>query len=177
MKTITLCGSIKFKEDMMITAQLLAYQGNCIFTPVFPILDINLTDNEIIKLKEAHLKKIELSDAIVVINKDNYIGYSTQLEIEYAKELNKETLYYNDLFDIEQIKRIIKYEKLFDEISSNIDNNIDDKVKQLEIYYENEEWKKDYEDDEKGLIPNIIKRGILSEDGIYNLLENYYNKE
>ena len=32
-----------------------------------------------------------------------------------------------------------------------------------------EEWKKDFEDDEKGLLPKELKRGVLSEDGIYNL--------
>ena len=38
-------------------------------------------------------KRIELSDAILVINKDGYIGNSTKLEIEYAKKLNKEVMY------------------------------------------------------------------------------------
>ena len=51
------------------------------------------------KLKEEHFKKIELSDAILVINKDNYIGESTRLEIEYAKSLNKEIIYYTNLID------------------------------------------------------------------------------
>lgn len=45
------------------------------------------------KLKEAHFKRIELSDAILVINKDKYIGKSTNLEIEYARKLGKEIIY------------------------------------------------------------------------------------
>ena len=36
-----------------------------------------------------HKQKIDLSYAIYVINKDNYIGESTQKEIEYAKLKNK----------------------------------------------------------------------------------------
>lgn len=44
-------------------------------------------------LKKIHFKKIELSDAIFVINKDKYIGEGTNLEIEYAKKLGKEILY------------------------------------------------------------------------------------
>lgn len=55
-------------------------------------------------LKEEHFKKIELSDAILVINVDEYIGYSTNLEIEYAKKLNKEILYYTDLIKNKTIK-------------------------------------------------------------------------
>ena len=48
-------------------------------------------------LKEAHFKKIELSDSILVVNINNYIGNSTNLEIEYAKKLGKEIIYYIDL--------------------------------------------------------------------------------
>ena len=39
------------------------------------------------------LKKIDLSDAIYVINAGGYIGSSTKLEIEYAKSHNKEIIY------------------------------------------------------------------------------------
>ena len=52
---------------------------------------------EKIKLKKSHFKKIELSDAILVVNINNYIGESTKLEIEYAKSLKKEIMYYINL--------------------------------------------------------------------------------
>lgn len=48
-------------------------------------------------LKEANFKRIELSDAILAVNVNNYIGKSTNLEIEYAKKLRKEILYYTEL--------------------------------------------------------------------------------
>ena len=48
------------------------------------------------EVKEEHFKRIELSDAIFVVNVNNYIGNSTNLEIEYAKKLKKEILYYTD---------------------------------------------------------------------------------
>ena len=47
-------------------------------------------------LKEAHFRRIELSDAILVVNVNNCIWESTNLEIEYAKKLGKEVLYYDD---------------------------------------------------------------------------------
>ena len=101
MKIITICGSLKFQTEMMIESQKLALQGNCILTPVYPVIDnIEITKEQLQFLKEEHFKKIELSDAIYVINKDNYIGESTKLEIEYAKSLNKEIIYYTDLVDI-----------------------------------------------------------------------------
>jgi len=39
-------------------------------------------------------------------------------------------------------------------------------------YYGSEEWKQDYADDEAGLLPADLKRGVLSEDGIWNLLSD-----
>ena len=39
MKIITLCGSLKFQKEMMIVAEKMALDGNCILTPVFPILE------------------------------------------------------------------------------------------------------------------------------------------
>jgi hypothetical protein len=66
-------------------------------TPVYPILeDYNRTEEQTIKLKEEHFKRIELSDAILVVNINNYIGKSTNLEIEYAKKIGKEIIYYTN---------------------------------------------------------------------------------
>ena len=98
MKIITLCGSLKFKKDMMKIAEKMALEGNCIITPVYPVLEnYKRTNEQLEKLKKAHLKKIEISDAILVVNVNNYIGNSTNLEIEYAKKLGKEIIYYTDL--------------------------------------------------------------------------------
>ena len=36
--------------------------------------------------------------------------------------------------------------------------------------YYGSNWLKDYEDDESGKIPKDLKRGVLSQDAIYNLL-------
>lgn len=94
MKVITICGSLKFQKEMMIVAEKLALKGNCVLTPVYPISEkLEKTEEQLEKLKEAHFKRIELSDAIYVINKDNYIGKSTELEIEYAQKLGKEIIY------------------------------------------------------------------------------------
>lgn len=98
MKIITLCGSLKFKKEMMEIAEKMALDGNCVLTPVYPVLEnYKRTDRQLELLKEAHFKKIELSDSILVVNINNYIGNSTNLEIEYAKKLGKEIIYYIDL--------------------------------------------------------------------------------
>ncbi len=98
MKIITLCGSLKFQKEMMEVAEDMALEGYCVLTPVYPTSNnIKRTEEEMTKLKESHFKKIELSDAILVVNVNNYIGDSTKLEIEYAKKLGKEIIYHMDL--------------------------------------------------------------------------------
>lgn len=98
MRIITLCGSLKFQEQMMEATQKLSIEGNCVLTPVYPTShNSKITEKELEQLKEVHFKKIEMSDAILVIDVNNYIGKSTSLEIEYANKLGKEIIYYSDL--------------------------------------------------------------------------------
>lgn len=96
MKIITICGSLKYQKEMMDVAEKLALKGNCVLTPVYPVNNNERTENQLKSLKEEHLKKIELSDEIMVVNVNNYIGNSTNLEIDYAKKLNKKIIYYTD---------------------------------------------------------------------------------
>ena len=46
-------------------------------------------------------------------------------------------------------------------------------LQELEAYYGSEEWKQDFADDDAGLLPKELKRGVLSEDTIWNLLEEW----
>ena len=48
-------------------------------------------------------------------------------------------------------------------------------IRELEAYYSSDAWKKDFALDEAGKLPKKLERGVLSEDGLYNLLER--NKE
>ena len=107
MKTITLCGSLKFQKEIMIVAEEMALEGNCILTPTYPVIEnIEITEEQLEKLKEAHFKRIELSNAILVVNVNHYIGNSTNLEIEYAKQLGKEIIYYTDFIKENQSDRM-----------------------------------------------------------------------
>jgi len=45
-----------------------------------------------------------------------------------------------------------------------------DDIAALNEYYGSELWRQDLADDEAGLLPDGLKRGVLSEDGIWNLL-------
>ena len=43
-------------------------------------------------------------------------------------------------------------------------------LQELLSYYEGGQWLADYEADERAELPSGLKRGVLSQDGIYNLL-------
>ena len=99
MKVITVCGSFKFRQEMAEVAERLTLEGNCVLTPnelVRPNKDA-YTDEEAILIDKMHKEKIKLSDAIMVVNVNNYVGSSTESEIEYARNLGKEILYYTDI--------------------------------------------------------------------------------
>ncbi len=103
MKIITICGSLKYQNEMIKIAETIELQGNCVLSVIYPARanKDDYTKEEFAMLDQMHKEKIKLSDAILVVNVDNYIGSSTKSEIEYAKSLNKEIIYYTDL-DLEQ---------------------------------------------------------------------------
>ena len=81
----------------------------------------------------------------------------------------------------QQIERIKLMEKKMDEVTPEIKQfskslekmeKLFDEMKVLNEYSSGE-WKKDYEADEQGKIPKDLKRGILSEDALYNVLGDY----
>ena len=49
---------------------------------------------------------------------------------------------------------------------------VQDDIDALDKYYSSGEWRQDFEDDEAGLLPEDLKRGVLSEDGLWNLLDS-----
>ena len=81
--------------------------------------------------------------------------------------------------DKQQIARIRKMERRLDRalaavkrLSAALDKYeaVQDDIAALDQYYGSGEWRKDFEDDEAGRLPEGLKRGVLSEDGIWNLL-------
>ena len=63
--------------------------------------------------------------------------------------------------------------RVMDELESKLAEfeTIQTDIKKLEKYYTGKTWKDDYKLDEEGKLPKDLKRGVLSEDGIDNLLE------
>ncbi|MDR1400665.1 MAG: hypothetical protein LBJ41_12165 [Treponema sp.] len=94
MKIITVCGSLKFEQEMKYYAEKLELEGNCVLSVIYPIKNKeDYTKDEIELLNIGHFQRINISDAIFVVNKNGYIGEAVRNEIEYAKRQNKEILY------------------------------------------------------------------------------------
>ena len=100
MKIITICGSMKFIQEMMEISEKVELQGNVVLIPIYnpskPNKD-SYTPEQILVLDKMHRERIKLADAILVVNVNGYIGSSTKNEIEFAKSLNKEIIYYTDI--------------------------------------------------------------------------------
>ena len=84
---------------------------------------------------------------------------------------------------MEQIERIQHFEMLLDRVAPVLGNleealdafdGIQEDVKELAAYYEDDDWREDFEADEAGKLPADLKRGVLSEDGIYDVLSDHY---
>ena len=96
MKVVTICGSMKFKDKMMEVARDLEIKNKYVVIQCVYSND-KFNEEEQVLLADLHYKKIDISDAIYVVNVDGYIGTSTKKEIEYAKSLNKEIFYLESL--------------------------------------------------------------------------------
>ena len=79
-----------------------------------------------------------------------------------------------------QLDRIAHMEALLDNATAAIRaytgtpeqrQRIQPMVDALAAYYHSPQWLQDYEDDEAGRLPKTLKRGVLSQDAVYDLLQ------
>ena len=78
---------------------------------------------------------------------------------------------------IERIKSMERRLEQVDVAIKRINDALDDyaaaqkPLRELEAYLASEQWRQDFADDEAGNLPADLKRGVLSEDGIWNTLD------
>lgn len=70
------------------------------------------------------------------------------------------------------IARVQEMEERFDRLQAAVTNRevVGEDYEVLREYMDSGRWRKDYEADEKGKLPAGMKRGVLSQDGLYDLL-------
>lgn len=94
MKTVTICGSMRFAREMQAIAfDLEVLHDLNVLQCVYGDGE-HLTPEQRQMLSRAHYRKIDLSDAIYVVDIGGYIGQSVQQEIDYARTQGKEILFH-----------------------------------------------------------------------------------
>ena len=88
MKIVTICGSMKFENEMKKVAFILETKHDMsVLQCVYNEDKLELGEDEIAALNSAHLKKIELADAVYVVDLHGYIGEQVKKEIAFARKL------------------------------------------------------------------------------------------
>lgn len=85
-KIVTLCGSTRFQRAFELATKYETLDGRIVLSVgFFSHAEGQTVDRKIkAKLDVLHVRKIEMSDEILVLNVDEYIGESTEREIEVA---------------------------------------------------------------------------------------------
>ncbi len=86
---ITLCGSARFEKEFLIWKEVLGLAGHAVFDLcVYPSQKQGQKDwytkEEKKALDSLHFRKIDCSAAVVILNKDGYVGPSTRNELNYS---------------------------------------------------------------------------------------------
>ena len=86
---------MRFANEMRKTAYELETEKGwnvlqCVYSPEEAVP----SEEELLRLREAHFRKIDLSDGIYVVNPGGYIGEAVRKEIAYAREKGKEVRYH-----------------------------------------------------------------------------------
>lgn len=99
-KIVTICGSSRFVDIMAVCAWIIERDEQAIVMSLHllpwwysnDLPDDHLAEHEGVadQMDELHLRKIDISDEIFVVNYGDYVGESTTKEIEHAKENGKD---------------------------------------------------------------------------------------
>lgn len=81
-----------------------------------------------------------------------------------------------------QIERIQHMEAILNEVKDGVAQlnkavdhyrELQPLIQELSAYYGSADWNRDYDDDQDGKLPAELKRGVLSEDGVYDVLTDH----
>jgi hypothetical protein len=91
---VTICGSTRFRAEMTEANRVMTLKGRIVLAPgVFGHDGDEMADEQKAALDELHLRKIDMSDEVLVVNPGGYIGESTRREIAYALQTGKTVRY------------------------------------------------------------------------------------
>ena len=96
---VCLCGSTRFVDTFNEWRKKLTLEGKIVLAIEIVTTQSRDEDPQHVNpemkkmLDELHLRKIDLSDTVMILNVDGYIGESTANEIRYAMVCHKNIVY------------------------------------------------------------------------------------
>ena len=94
---IKICGSSNFKDEIMEQARKLTLEDHIVLVPtIFEHQEEDLPTEVKLRLGNIQKQKINMSDAIFVVNVDGYIGEGTFSDIDWALRNNKKVFFLID---------------------------------------------------------------------------------
>ena len=175
--TTNMCSHLQkklFDEDGIYHPLWLAMQDDAEVTAVVRSRQLHIYRNG----KKAASKR-EQNDARIVSAEREQAQQKVKVLVLAGKSAPK-VIREDKLCELLQIERIKWMEQRFNNASEVIKEGsavslkaIKEDVAELSKYYGSELWKLDFAADEAGILPSDLKRGVLSEDGIWNLLSDY----
>ena len=95
-KIVCLCGSTRFKDAFNAANLALTLAGYIVLSVgsfTQSDAELKLNDDKKKELDVLHKRKIDLCDAVLVLNVNGYVGSSTKSEIDYAHNTGRPLAY------------------------------------------------------------------------------------
>ena len=109
MEIIAVCGSVKFKDEMLEYRDEQMKNGKWVLLPENMDVDIQKIDDQVKKeMDKLHFRKIDCADKVLIWNRGGYVGESTKKEYEYAKSHNKDIEFIESIKQETDVKKMIK---------------------------------------------------------------------
>lgn len=108
----TLCGSTRFMDTFAEAMRVLSLRGVIVLTVAIPThrggddpegMNPDVKDH----LDELHLRKMDISDAILVLNLCGYLGESTRTEVQYARSRHIPVVWWEPTFEAAFDERVL----------------------------------------------------------------------
>jgi len=120
MKSVVICGSRRYRPEIVEFAEKLQELGVVVFAPYlhegkdeWDKLSEQYKKFTALGLTHDHFHKIEMADVVFVYNKDGYSGNSTTLEIGYSVATKKPIYAFSDKDKDEELCRNVLFRGIF----------------------------------------------------------------
>lgn len=131
MEIVVICGSVRFKNEMLGYRDEQMTKGKWILLPENMDIDIQKIDRRVKdQMDQLHLKKIDCADKVIIWNREGYMGESTRRELSYSLKNNKAIEFIEKAY-IEEAREMTRtqFSRDIPQVVLKLNNNKNEKVK------------------------------------------------